>query len=243
MSATCCPRCGAPQDGPQTDPLARCPWCGALLAASAGLPALPMVARVRIPANRAIDGVRRELAARGEGPAPLGMPRLVWYPFEIVASSRRPFRPLAPLPPPLASGWRPSGADLVRESIDGGPGRPPGDAGSGPPGPPSATDGIRIPVRSSPSPGATTVHYPFWRVPVDSGTGTALWVDAIDGQVIDGRPSAADRELPASDDRLGRWAFGALAAGALAALLVPFPWSLLPLGLAGTGIWRGGWRR
>ncbi|RMF73806.1 MAG: hypothetical protein D6738_08005, partial [Acidobacteria bacterium] len=157
------------------------------------------------------------------------------YPFERVASPRRPFRPLAPLPPALAAGWRPSGADLVREAVGAGEDGT-ADAGLAPPEQVS-----RVPIRDAPRPGATTVHYPFWRVTVETDDRSALWVDAIDGQVI--LPEAELARPATRDDGhapLERRALQMLLAGIVAAILVPFPWSLLPLGVAGAIAWRGG---
>ncbi len=237
MSQTRCPRCGAPQDDREADPLARCPWCGAVLAGSADLPPVPLRALPRIAPRIAVDSARAVLLARGETEVRLGTPRLVYYPFEVVSSPRRPYRPLAPLPPALAAGWRPSGADLVREPERDDEAAPAETADDGPP----PLDGMRVPVQIPPRPGASTVHYPFWRVPADTGTGTAVWIDAIDGQAIDDRPDddiAVDTN--SDESTLRRWAIGALAAGILACLLAPFPWSLAPLGLAGAWIWLGG---
>ena len=238
MSQTRCPRCGAPQDSRETDPLARCPWCGALLAGSPDLPPVPLRALPRIAPRIAVGAARAALVACGEAEIRLGTPRLVYYPFEVVSSARRPYRPLAPLPPALAEGWRPSGADLVREpDEDAEPA--PADAPSPPDGPPPL-DGMRVPVQIPPRPGASTVHYPFWRVPADAGAGTAIWIDAIDGQVIDARPPHAGTGHHGQERSLRRWAGGALAAGLAASLLAPFPWSLAPLGLAGAWVWFGG---
>lgn len=90
--------------------------------------------------------------------------------------------------------------------------------------------------------GASTVHLPFWRVPI-SGAGheSAAWCDAVSGQVI--LPlELAGTESRAEHVALGQWALLPLVVGAAAGLLFPFPFSLLPIGAAGAAAWWGSTR-
>lgn len=238
MATPRCPRCGAPHEFEQPDPIARCAWCGGLLA-SAHLPPLPLVARPRLDASQAKERVLREASPQGGVRHP-GAPRLVYYPFAIEPSSRRPYRPLSALPPALADGWRSAGVDLVRELEDEHAKESERAQGAPPPAPINET---RVPISLPlPASGVTTVHYPFWRVPLSGeGEESAAWVDAIDGQVILPADLAEDaRHARAGDARdQGRLALWMLAAGGLAALVLPFPMSLAPIALAGVAVWNG----
>lgn len=243
-----CPRCGAPHDLLHPDPLARCEFCGALLASS-DLPPLPLVASIRVDEGAARGRVERELGADAATGRRVGSLQLVYYPFAVLPSSRKPYRPLAALPPAIADGWRPSGASLIRDIAQ--------DQGERVLTPTEAeavrlasagVRGTRVPISLPlPTDGGPTIHYPFWRVPIADPRGdSAAWVDGIDGQVIlpvdleapVARPSAGAGDAPALY-RLSLWMVGA---GAFAGFVLAFPYSLIPIAAIGAAVWRG-WLR
>jgi hypothetical protein len=223
MGAVICPRCGAPQQDAQPDPLARCEWCGALLA-SAELPTTPLRALRRVDAETARLRVARALVRAGGGWVP-GTPQPVYYPFSLNGSARRPFAPLATLPPLLATGWRGSGADLVRDAGDDGALEELEEGAA------------RVPASLPPLPGHPLVHYPFYRVPLRGPAGeSAGWCDGVDGQVVLPEELSAGAPRPAAAGLRGP-ALTAAAFGGACGLVLPFPWSLVPLGAAAALAW------
>ena len=222
MRTPTCPRCGAPRDEDEPQALARCGYCGALLGAPAAS-GRPLQARPRLDERSARQRAARSLTTRNAS-AQIGEPRLVFYPFVLERSTRRPLRALAPLPPVLASGWRASGADLVYDD--------PGEMDD-----PLCRGASRVPASEDPPPGTELVFYPVFRVPVEvDGTADAVWVDAVDGQVT--APRQHGPETPADKAALTRWIGPALAIGAVSGLLLPFPVSLVPVGGAAAWAWR-----
>ncbi len=223
MSDPTCPSCGAALDRADNHPLARCNWCGALLAGSTES-TRPLVARPRVDASRARVAVARELSRSGRSWLP-GAAQLVFYPFAATGGVRRPFAPLAHVPPLLLHGWKPGGADLLPWS---------GAASAG-----VLADGaVRVPVSLPLDAPVPVVHYPFFRVALrQDGRDSAAWCDAATGQVI----LPPELSLPPARRR-GGLAYEALAAlglGAAVGLLVPFPFALLPLGAIGAALlWR-----
>jgi hypothetical protein len=217
-----CPRCGAPRNEDEPHALARCGYCGALLGAPAASDR-PLQARPRLDAGSARQRASRSLATRSAS-AEIGEPRLIFYPFALERSTRRPLRALAPLPPALESGWRASGADLVYDD--------PSEADD-----PLCLSASRVPVADDPAPGTEIVFYPIFRVPLEvDGAADAVWVDAVDGQVT--APRQHGPETPADPGALTRWLAPALAIGVASGLLLPFPVSLLPIGGAAAWAWQ-----
>jgi hypothetical protein len=226
-----CPRCGAPQDHEQPDALARCPWCAALLL-SADLPPIPLTATPRLDENDARRRVTQALRRRAAQVA-TDTPRLVFYPFAVQPSARRPYRPLSALPPSVIDAWRPSGADMVRDATAD------ADGSSGEVGGREAT---RVPISLPVPDGVPTVHYPFYRVPVRvEGVESAAWCDGVDGQVILGEETDTSVE-EAEGAALHHWAVGTVGVALLLALILPFPYALVPIGAAGAYVYRGGFR-
>ena len=221
MRTPTCPRCGAPRDQDEPQAFARCGYCGALLDAPAASDR-PLQARPRLDAVAARQRASRSLGTRS-GSAQIGEPRLIFYPFALESSTRRPLRALAPLPPALESGWRASGADLVYD-----------DAGE-------ADDALcrsasRVPVSEDPPQGTEVVFYPLFRVPVEvDGETDAVWVDAVDGQLTALRQQGPEKL--ADPSALTRWIAPALAVGVASGLLLPFPVSLVPVGGAAAWAW------
>jgi hypothetical protein len=189
--------------------------------ASHALTTRPLQARPRLEGAAAAAAARRSLGTEA-GELEIDEPGLVFYPFLLERTTRRPLRPLSQLPPAFAKTWEASGSDLVFDATD------------------EAVDEIsrtasRIPMSKEPPPGSEVVFYPFFRVPVRVGEeNDAVWVDAVDGQVMAERaPAPADRK-----PTLTRWLLPALAVGAASGLLLPFPMSLLPAGGAAVWAWR-----
>lgn len=223
MPEPTCPSCGAALEKPTPHHLARCNWCGALLAGGSDANR-PLVARPRLDASRARVAVARALAHSGRSWLPGGA-QLVFYPFAATGTVRRPFAPLAHVPPLLIHGWRPGTADLLPYA---------GATSAG-----VMSDGaVRVPVSLPLDAPVPVVHYPFFRVLLrQEGRDSAAWCDAATGQVIL-PPELA--EPPAK--RRGSLAFDAvtaLALGAAVGILMPFPFALLPLGAIGAAVlWR-----
>jgi hypothetical protein len=217
-----CPRCGAPRDEDEPQALARCAYCGALLGAPAAS-SRPLQARPRLDGVAARQSASRSLTTRNAS-AEIGEPRLIFYPFALERSTRRPLRALAPLPPALESGWRASGADLVYDD--------PGEADDA-----LCLGASRVPVAEDPAPGTEIVFYPIFRVPVEvDGAADAVWVDAVDGQAT--APWRSGSDEPADRSALTRWIAPALAVGVASGLLLPFPVSLVPIGGAAAWAWQ-----
>ena len=222
MSDVKCPQCGTVLDGVEAGRLDRCRSCGTLLATSRD--GQPLIARPRLDAPRARLLVARSLTRSGRSWLP-GDPQLVFFPFCPTNSARRPFVPLAHLPPALAQHWRPVGADLLTWS---------GAASAGL----LHERAVRVPA-SLPSPAEQPMmQYPFFRVPLrQEGRDSAAWVDASSEQVI--LPSDLSAPPETRRTRLAYDAMTAVALGAAAGLLLPFPVSLLPLAGLGAVVW---WR-
>lgn len=221
MPRPTCPRCGAPREEAEPHPLARCEWCGALLASPGGV-SRPLQAARRIDPG---DARRRARTALDVPPSSVRFSgtMLVYYPFRLVASTRSPLEPLADLPPALAAHWRASGADLVYDDHDDGAGE---------------IETARVPIASEPPAGQQVVFYPFYRVTVEVGEETdAVWVDAVDGQALYAAADEPDRQRPQQPD-LARWIVPSLAAGAASGLVLPFPISLVPAAAAAAWFWR-----
>lgn len=225
MRKPTCPRCGAPRDEHEPQPLARCGYCGALLSSPA-VTERPLQARPRLDPAAARGRAARGRQAVAE-PARAGEPTLVFYPFVVQPSTRRPLRPLAPLPPALAADWRASGADLVFDD--------PGERND------AASDDLartasRVPISEDPPGEADVVFHPFYRVPIEvEGRADAVWVDAVSGQLLTGRRNATATTEAAPG--IDRWVGPALAAGLASGLLLPFPLSLVPAGGAAAFAW------
>ncbi|MDQ7007925.1 MAG: hypothetical protein Q9Q40_11900 [Acidobacteriota bacterium] len=220
MAGARCPRCGGPREDRQPDPLSRCAYCGALLAALE--PARRLEARPRLDAAAARRRVARTLLRRGERGWRTLEPRPVVYPLLRQADPRHPYQPLAPLPPALTGRWRPSGADLVIDE---------NWAAAG-------SCASRVPISIEPPAGASVVFYPFFRVPLSRGDEeTAAWVDAVDAQVI----LPGELGQGAGDDHRGleRALTVGLAGGTGAGLLLPLPLSAVAATMLGAWLW---WR-
>ncbi len=220
MNTARCPRCGAPANREQPDPLARCAFCGALLA-SHGFGETPMVAHPRFDERQIRDRVRRSLDRSLQQtwrPASL---QLVYYPFTTDGPARQPYRPLAPLPPLIAAIWRPSGADLVREAPDG----------------EDYVGATCVPAAEKPAAGQGVVMYPFFRVQLAGvNEESACWFDGIDGQTM----LPEELRVQASRSRgktLGKTTAIAFGIGLGGGLLLPFPFSLLGVAAAGAVLW------
>jgi hypothetical protein len=180
------------------------------------------VARPRLTPQKARGAAARALARSGRTWLP-GTPQLVFYPFAPTNSPRKPYLPLAQLPPLLQRGWRPSGADLSTWS---------GAASAGI----QLEGAVRVPVSLPLSAELPVVHYPFYRVPLaQNGRDSAAWCDASSGQVIlpaDLTPAkCAPRSGPV---RIGSALF---AAGAMLGLLLPFPVSVFVAAGGGCAAW------
>ncbi len=226
MATRACPRCSAPHVGDITDPLARCAWCGTLLASDAW-PADAMVARAHLDPRRARLAVTRKIAQAGRTWT-AEQAHLVYYPFAVTGNPRRPYRPLTDLPPSLAGGWRPSGTDLLRED----------EAHSEKDMPAFVLTAARVPIRDPLPPQTSVVRYPFFRVALRSeGRDSAAWCDAVDGQVVLPEDLLLE-DLRVEDRNLTRQAWIAGAIGAGGGLLLPFPFSLIPSTVAGIVLWR-----
>lgn len=227
MSHPRCPRCGAPLRQAQPDPMARCSWCGALLASGAW-PERAMLARPRLKPKEARSAVARALAQRGHHWLP-GAPQLIYYPFALTGLPRAPYQPLAPLPPLLRDGWAPQGVDLLTLDSDAGARQIEADGA------------VRVPVSKPTLESQPIVHYPFYRVPLQlQDRDSAAWCDASIGQTIlpDGLDSPS--VIPGEDGAgrtLFRWVLGALGAGICVALLLPFHWAVAACAGLAAGLW------
>lgn len=223
MPESKCPACKARVVGPETLTSGRCKWCGTPLSpVRDGVN--PLVARPRLNATRARLEVARALSKCGRDWLP-GTPQLVFYPFTPSGAQRRPYTPLAALPPMLQQAWSPASADLLTWS---------GAASSG-----VLLEGaVRVPVSVPLAAQSPVVHYPFFRVPLPRhGADAAAWCDASSGQVV-----LPDELTGATPGRHGRLLYEAATAGVLAlaaAILLPFPVALLPIGALAVAV---GWR-
>ncbi|RMG46027.1 MAG: hypothetical protein D6718_06265 [Acidobacteria bacterium] len=220
-----CACCGAPFHSRQPDPLARCEFCGALLAVDASGAHAPLEARLRVSER---DAWRRLLAALGDGARRAWQPyesALIWYPFARGDDPRRPLVPLAVLPPLLERAWHASGADLIEA------------------GPEPEAGGRRVaPSRGVPA-DRPVVYYPFHRLVLLRGEERfAAWCDGIDGELL-----LPDDLVPRPETRrrsLARWWGPALAAGAAAGLLLPAGPGLLAATAVAAGFaWKAGRKR
>jgi hypothetical protein len=191
--------------------------------ASPALVDRPLQARPRMDLGSAVSTARRALGSR-PATVEVGEPGLVFYPFLLERTTRRPLRPLAELPPAFNGSWEASGSDLVYD-----------DAGES--DDPLSRSAARIPMIEEPPAWAEVVFYPFFRVPVQiDGEDDAVWIDAVDGQVMTTGPGASAQASAASS--LTSWLVPTLAVGAVSGLLLPFPVSLLPAGGAAVWAWR-----
>ena len=223
MSDITCPRCGASVSSAEADRLERCRSCGALLAGG-DVAGRALVARPRLDAAHARALVARTLARGGRAWLP-GDPQLVFFPFAPTGVPRKPFVPLAHLPPALAQTWRPAGVDLLTWT---------GAASAG-----VLTErAVRVPA-SLPAPAQQPiVQYPFYRIPLQQqGRDSAAWVDASSEQVI--LPPDLVVTAAAPRGRLAHDVLIAMGLGAAAGVLLPFPVSLIPVAGLGLAVW---WR-
>lgn len=221
MSPQTCPRCGAPQESVQPDPLARCEFCGALLAAEPGAEVL-LDARPRLDPAKARRRVAAELRRSGAGGWGTREPSLALYPFFQDGGARRPYRPAAQLPPLIKAAWKPSGADLVFEGSDGEKSL--------------LGEAARIPIAEASEGGESVVFYPFYRVPLVRGEEeSAAWCDGVDGQVM--LPVQLAQAAGVSGRKLAKLRLPAFAAGAGAGLLFPVPFSFIAAVAVGAAVW------
>ena len=221
MSPETCPRCGAPQESAQPDPLARCEFCGALLAAAPGAEVL-LDALPRLDSSKARRRVAAELRRSGAGGWGTREPSLALYPFFQGSSARRPYRPAAQLPPVIEAAWKPPGADLVFEGSD---------VEKSP-----LAKAARIPIAESSEGGESVVFYPFFRVPlVRKDEESAAWCDGVDGQVM--LPVHLARAVGVSEGKLAKLRGPAFMAGAVAGLLFPAPYSFIAAVAVGAALW------
>ncbi|UCF68083.1 MAG: hypothetical protein JSV80_01940 [Acidobacteriota bacterium] len=243
MPAYACPSCGAPFDGEQPDPLARCRSCSSLLAVDPQR-RRPLEARPRLDVASARRAVGSALAERGARWRP-GAGELVFYPFAQTGQARRPLLPLACLPPAIERGWRASGADFVVAA----------HAADETDIEQQAAEVVRVPPSLGTPPDRAVAYYPFVHVVLsraDAGSAapsaahpahhSAAWCDAVDGQVMfpeDLQPPAASSPsglMP--KDALQRWWVCSLAAGLAGGLLLPSPMAPAGLLIAAAALWR-----
>ena len=218
--ASACPSCGATIDDPSLARIDRCPWCGAIFASPDDV-ARPMLAKPRLSGEDARRLVAAALAGAPE-PWTAGPADLVFYPFAKTGSPREPLSPLADLPPALREGWRPAGTDLLADG---------GEEASA-----AAKGAARVPPAIEPPSSTTRIDYPFFRVALRSAERvSAAWCDALSGQVL--APDVAAARAAAPRGLLGREALLVLAASAVGAIALPFPYSLAVAGAAAGFVW------
>ncbi|MBP7149030.1 MAG: hypothetical protein KBD01_15990 [Acidobacteria bacterium] len=231
MPETRCSRCGAPVRDNEPDVLARCAWCGALLGAG-NWSGRTLFARPRLDERAARQAVARELDQVGRPWLP-GPATVMYFPFSVTGEARRPYRPLAQLPPTLARGWKPSGADLVASPPSGGGGA----AEQGGDGVPEQVARVAATI-PEPREGPV-ILYPFFRVTLSqAGEESAAWCDGVDGRVM--LPGDLQELHPVADrSRLGAWPALAMAGGLGAGLVFPFPVAVAITAAGGALLW---WR-
>jgi len=212
MAAQVCPMCSAPAQPIAVNALESCGWCGALLAHDP-LPVGVVLAGPRVDQRMARVSVQNRLGnAAAEWST--GKGELIFYPFALTGDNRRPFEPLAGLPPLIHDGWRPSGTSLSPVGLDRGDERSISAEVRG---------ATRVPWSVDAGEVERVVQYPFHRIPlVGNGGKSAAWCDAVDGQVMlpdDLRSSGrfADRA------QFQRWICGGGAVGLACGLLLPSP--------------------